>query len=129
MSTPCETDLSLFIFIKLLACQIFKCLSKLQEMLLRAQIQAQQQLQQQQQGESTPTSQSIVISQANEMTSVTDPFLGQTNSSDHSRQESTDSGVGRYSGVVVATLVAEWLECWLEVRKVEVSDPARSCQR
>ncbi|XP_021356128.1 transcriptional coactivator YAP1-like isoform X2 [Mizuhopecten yessoensis] len=68
-----------------------------QEMLLRAQMQAQQQLQQQQQQQqqdAIPVSQSINISQANEMTSVTDPFLGQTNSSDHSRQESTDSGVG-----------------------------------
>lgn len=66
-----------------------------QEMLLRAQMQAQQQLQQQQQQQDAiPVSQSINISQANEMTSVTDPFLGQTNSSDHSRQESTDSGVG-----------------------------------
>ncbi|XP_060085990.1 transcriptional coactivator YAP1-like isoform X3 [Ylistrum balloti] len=67
-----------------------------QEMLLRAQMQQQQQLQQQQQQQQDviPVSQSINISQANEMTSVTDPFLGQTNSSDHSRQESTDSGVG-----------------------------------
>lgn len=62
------------------------------EMLLRLQMQQQQQLKQQQQGETT--SQDIAISQANEMTSVTDPFLGQTNTSDHTRQESTDSGVG-----------------------------------
>ncbi|KAL5004654.1 hypothetical protein ScPMuIL_018110 [Solemya velum] len=38
-----------------------------------------------------PTSQDIAISQASEMTSITDPFLG---SDHHSRQESTDSGLG-----------------------------------
>ena len=33
--------------------------------------------------------------QATEMTTVSDPFLGQTGSStDHSRQESADSGLG-----------------------------------
>ena len=35
------------------------------------------------------------VDQATEMTTVTDPFLGQTGSStDHSRQESADSGLG-----------------------------------
>ncbi|KAK6167113.1 hypothetical protein SNE40_021215 [Patella caerulea] len=36
----------------------------------------------------------IVISQASEMTSVTDPFLSQSGTSDHTRQESSDSGLG-----------------------------------
>ncbi|ESP04343.1 hypothetical protein LOTGIDRAFT_237382 [Lottia gigantea] len=36
----------------------------------------------------------ITISQASEMTSVTDPFLSQSGTSDHTRQESSDSGLG-----------------------------------
>ena len=36
------------------------------------------------------------IETSSEMTTVTDPFLGQTNSNDlHARQESADSGVGK----------------------------------
>ena len=36
------------------------------------------------------------IETSNEMTTVTDPFLGQTNSNDpHARQESADSGLGK----------------------------------
>lgn len=51
-----------------------------QEMLLRAQIHPDSDLQ---------------IAQTNEMTSVTDPFLGHTSQADlHSRQESSDSGLG-----------------------------------
>ena len=39
--------------------------------------------------------------QATEMTTVADPFLGQTGSStDHSRQESTDSGLGELPSVL-----------------------------
>ena len=38
------------------------------------------------------------ISQSSEMTSVADPFFGQTHTSDHhSRQESGDSGLGESS--------------------------------
>ena len=40
--------------------------------------------------------QEIACSQSNEMTSITDPFLGQSSNTDlHSRQESADSGLGR----------------------------------
>ncbi|KAL3848233.1 hypothetical protein ACJMK2_019104 [Sinanodonta woodiana] len=60
-----------------------------QEMLLRQTLQNQMQNQM-----DTQTIQDISISRANEMTSITDPFLGQSNSSDHTRQESGDSGVG-----------------------------------
>ena len=36
------------------------------------------------------------IETSNELTTVTDPFLGQTNSNDlHARQESADSGLGK----------------------------------
>nr|XP_034329254.1 transcriptional coactivator YAP1-A isoform X9 [Crassostrea gigas] len=60
-----------------------------QEMLLRAQ------MQQQQIHDNPPTSQGIVISQSMEMTTVADPFLGQSNvSANHIKQESSDSGVG-----------------------------------
>lgn len=62
-----------------------------QEMLLRAQ------MQQQQIHDNPPTSQGIVISQSMEMTTVADPFLGQSNvSANHIKQESSDSGVGKY---------------------------------
>lgn len=60
-----------------------------QEMILRAQ------MQQQQIHDNPPTSQGIVISQSMEMTTVADPFLGQSNvSANHIKQESSDSGVG-----------------------------------
>ena len=48
--------------------------------------------------------------------SVTDPFLGQNPSSDHSRQASTDSGVGKfqftsntkYLTVILCHLCVKW---------------------
>ncbi|XP_056005962.1 transcriptional coactivator YAP1-A-like isoform X3 [Ostrea edulis] len=61
-----------------------------QEMMLRAHMQQQQQIH-----ENPPSSQGIVISQALEMTTVADPFLGQSNATtNHIKQESSDSGVG-----------------------------------
>ena len=75
-------------------------------MALRSQMQMQAQVQQQSQDSPAPPSQNIVISQANELTTVTDPFLGQTNSSDHSRQESGDSGVGKnINGRILLSIV------------------------
>lgn len=58
--------------------------------MLRAHMQQQQQIH-----ENPPSSQGIVISQALEMTTVADPFLGQSNATtNHIKQESSDSGVG-----------------------------------
>ncbi|XP_046369213.1 transcriptional coactivator YAP1-like isoform X1 [Haliotis rufescens] len=63
-----------------------------QEMMIRANLAGNPEAQQQQQ---QIQSQTPKLVQANEMTSVTDPFLGQTGTSDlHSRQESADSGLG-----------------------------------
>ena len=46
----------------------------------------------------------LQIAQTNEMTSVTDPFLGHTNQADlHSRQESSDSGLGKHFFLCVRT--------------------------
>lgn len=40
-----------------------------------------------------------------------DPFLGQNPSSDHSRQASTDSGVGRVTGLFVNFLMMQKSNC------------------
>ncbi|XP_061171585.1 transcriptional coactivator YAP1-A-like isoform X3 [Saccostrea echinata] len=70
-------------------------LRKRQEDLQRQEMMLKAQMQQQQVYENPPNSQGIVISQALEMTTVTDPFLGQSNvTANHIKQESSDSGVG-----------------------------------